>query len=84
MSGLLPMAWPSAILVFIIAWCIVWFTVLPWRVEIPDKTEPGFAESAPRHPHLWWKAGVTTAITVVIWIAILAAIRYDVFSFREP
>ena len=78
------MAWPSAVLVFIIVWCLVWFTVLPWRVEIPDNTEPGFADSAPAHPHLWWKAAVTTAITLVIWAAIIATIYYDLFSFREP
>ncbi|MBI1777532.1 MAG: DUF1467 family protein [Proteobacteria bacterium] len=78
------MAWTSAVLVFIITWSIVWFAVLPWRVEIPEKTEPGFAESAPEHPHLWWKAAVTTAITAVISAAIIAVIQLDLFSFREP
>jgi predicted secreted protein len=76
--------WPSAVLVFIVVWVLVWFTVLPWRVEVPDKTEPGFADSAPAYPHLRWKAGVTTAITVVLWAAIIAAIHFDLFSFREP
>jgi predicted secreted protein len=79
-----PIPWPSAVLVFIVVWVLVWFTVLPWRVEVPDETEPGFADSAPIHPHLWWKAGVTTAITLVIWAAIIAAIHYDLFSFSEP
>ena len=72
----------SGILVFLVTWWIVLLMVLPWGVRTPDEPEPGHAPSAPVQPRLLLKAVVTTAITIVVWLAIYALIRLDVISFR--
>ena len=44
---------------------------------------PGHAPSAPVRPRLGLKAGVTTAIAVVLWGVTYWIIESDLISFRE-
>ena len=76
------MSWVSGIVVYVILWWLVLFTVLPWGVRIPDQPERGFAPSAPVQPRLWLKAGVTTAIAGVLWVVAYLIITSDLISFR--
>ena len=81
------MNWASGIVVFVIIWWCVFFAVLPWGVRglhesgeaIPDGAEPG----APRRPELLKKAGVTTAITAVFWLAVYLVTLSGLISFRS-
>lgn len=76
------MNWFEGIVVYAVIWWLVIFAVLPWGVRIPDKVEPGFATSAPEHPRLWMKAGVTTVVSAVLWIIADLIISSNLISFR--
>lgn len=64
------MGWGWGLFVFLLVWWTVLFAVLPWGIHVPEKTEPGHAQSAPENPRLLLKAIVTTAISAVIWLCI--------------
>jgi predicted secreted protein len=76
------MSWVSGVVVYVIVWWLVLFTVLPWGVRIPDEPQPGFATSAPERPRLWLKVAVTSLIASVIWVVIYLIIDYDLITFR--
>ncbi len=74
----------TGILVFVMIWWVVLFTVLPWGVRVPDEHEPGHATSAPSNPMLLRKALITTAISAVLWGVAYYLIESDLISFRGP
>ena len=76
------MSWVSGVVVYVIVWWLVLFTVLPWGVRIPDEPQPGFATSAPERPRLWLKVAVTSLIAGVIWVVIYLISVYDLITFR--
>lgn len=77
------MTWVTGLAVYFIVWWVVLFTVLPWGVRPADTPLPGNAPSAPENPRLWLKAGVTTAIAGLVWLAIYGLIESDLISLRE-
>ncbi len=80
------MTWFSGIVVFVIIWWLVFFMALPIGVRSPDEAgvavEPGHAASAPVRPRLGLKAGVTTAISAVLWGIAYWIIEAELISFR--
>jgi predicted secreted protein len=76
------MNWVEGIVVYVLVWWVVVFAVLPWGVRPPVEFVPGQAQSAPAHPRLWFKAGITSLIAAVIWLAIWLIVRSDLISFR--
>jgi predicted secreted protein len=81
------MTWFSGIVVYVIIWWVVFFTMLPIGVRSPDEAGvevgPGHAPSAPVRPRLGLKAGVTTAIAVALWGVTYWIIESDLISFRD-
>ena len=73
----------TGLLVFICIWWMVLFTVLPWGIRQPDEQEPGHMAGAPQRPSMWLRVGVTTAITVVLWVIAYFIIAADIISFRD-
>ena len=71
------MAWFSGIMVFVIAWWLFFFMMLPIGVktqaEVGGEIVPGTVESAPERPHLLRKA-IAAAV-----LATLAVIFFDWF-----
>jgi predicted secreted protein len=61
------MSFFGGIVIFIIVWWMVLFTVLPWGVRREEAPEAGHEPGAPANPRLWLKLGVTTLIACVIW-----------------
>jgi predicted secreted protein len=63
------------VLVFSIIWVALVFMVLPIGIQVPKKTEKGFADSAPNvhylGPKLLWTAIVSLVLTVVYWYKVL-------------
>jgi predicted secreted protein len=78
------MSWFTGILVYVIAWWVVLFAVLPWGIRVPDEQKAGHASSAPSNPRLWLKAAVTTVIAAIIWLGIYYLVESDWLSFRAP
>ena len=63
------------LLVFSIIWITLIFVVLPIGIKVPDKTEKGFADSAPNVHYLGRKligtAIVSVVLTAIYWYKIL-------------
>lgn len=78
------MGWFSGILVYVMIWWVVFFTVLPWGLHVPEEQEPGHATSAPSNPRLWRKAAITSGIAAVLWVIAYYLITSDLISFRNP
>ena len=75
------MPFTSGLIVFIIVWWLVFFTVLPWGIRRVEDPESGHEPGAPANPRLWLKAGVTTGIAIVIWGAVYWAVDSGVIRF---
>jgi len=73
----------TGIVAFVIIWWLVLFTVLPWGVHRNQAPEIGEDRGAPLRHRMWLKAGVTTLIALLLWGALYAAIKFEVFSFRD-
>ena len=73
----------SGALVFIMAWWVALFAVLPWGARPPETPEPGMAASAPETPRIAQKMLATTLLALALWLAIYVVVTYSGFSFRE-
>ena len=73
----------TGILVYVVVWWIVLFTILPWGAHPPEKPEVGHATSAPEKPRLLLKFAVTTVVAGIVFAAIYWFISADIVSFRN-
>ena len=78
------MNWFTGILVYVIVWWMVFFTVLPWGNRPPETVETGHADSAPDMPRLWLKALLTTGIAAVVFAVIYWVMESGMITFRGP
>jgi predicted secreted protein len=76
------MNWFSGVLVYVMIWWVVLFTVLPWGIKVPEEPEPGHATSAPDKPRLGRKFLITTVIATVLWGVAYALIESELITFR--
>jgi predicted secreted protein len=76
------MGWVTAIIVYILVWWLVLFTMLPLWVTPTAPDDIGHAAGAPEQPRLWLKAALTSAISLVIWAGIYIVVHEPWFSFR--
>jgi predicted secreted protein len=76
----------SAIVLFAVVWAMVFFIVLPLRMEtqgeVGDVT-PGTPSSAPANPQVKRKAIITTLWAVPIWAVIAGTILSGAISVRD-
>jgi predicted secreted protein len=73
----------SGIVVYLIAWWLVLFMVLPLGVRTPEEPEPGHAPSAPVRPRLRFKFLLTTIIAAAIWLIVFTLVEAEIVSFRD-
>lgn len=73
----------SGIVLFVVIWWPVFFCVLPVGMKQPDERISGEMPGAPATPDLRRKALWTSLIAVILWLAIYALVRADLFSFRR-
>ncbi|NCY26862.1 MAG: DUF1467 family protein [Alphaproteobacteria bacterium] len=76
----------AAVIVFAVTWFLVFFVVLPIRFVSQDdagQIEPGTPAGAPAGAEVARKARITTAITAVLWLGIMAVILTHPFSIRD-
>ncbi|MEM1299274.1 MAG: DUF1467 family protein [Pseudomonadota bacterium] len=76
----------SAIVLFAVIWAVVFFMVLPFgqvsQHEAGDVV-PGTPASAPTDAQIVRKILITTAITVVVFAAVLAIILLKLFTIDD-
>ena len=70
------MGWFTGIVVFLITWWVLLFTVLPFGHERD-------ADGTPKIAHLKKKFTWTTGITIVVWIAIYLIVDAEIISFQD-
>ena len=56
----------GALVVFVIAWWLIFFMTLPFGARPPERPEEGHAASAPERPRLVLKAAVTTVLAALV------------------
>ncbi|MEQ8166244.1 MAG: DUF1467 family protein [Alphaproteobacteria bacterium] len=78
------MNWVTGLVVYVILWWLVLFTVLPWgnRVPDPEDMEAGQATSAPSNPRILLKMAITTVIAGIAWAGVYWLIASEIISLR--
>ena len=78
------MNWLTGIVVYVLAWWITLFAVLPLWVTPAEPGDPGHAAGAPRNPFMLRKIALTTVIAAVIWVGLYLVVASPWLSFRGP
>ena len=78
------MSWFGGIVVYILIWWMVFFSILPWGNQAEEKPETGHADSAQAKPRMGLKVLVTTGIATVFFGIAWYIIDSDLISFRTP
>lgn len=73
----------TGIMVYVVVWWIVLFTVLPWGARPPENPQPGHATSAPEKPRLLLKFAVTTVIAGIVFAALYWFLGSGIVSLRD-
>ena len=73
----------TAIIVYLLIWWTLIFTILPYGNAPDDKVQSGNATSAPANPRLKKKFLLTSGLSFVVWAIIVAIIHYSNFSFYD-
>lgn len=80
------MNWATIILVYVIAWWMVFFAALPFGVRAQSETDEDMVEgsvpSAPSNPNLKKKAIITSIIAVFLTIGYYFLATSDLINFR--
>ena len=76
------MTWTSGVVLFVLIWWMVLFTVLPWGIRRAGDEDKGHDAGAPLKPRLWRKAAITTAISAVLWGAAYWVVESNYLSLR--
>ena len=71
----------KGLLIYVIIWWIVIFTILPIGIHVPKKTIKGNAPSAPSNPLIVKKFIITSFISFIIWIVVYLLIKKQFFYF---
>ena len=72
----------KGVLIYVIIWWIVVFTILPIGIRKPDKVEKGHAEGAPQNPQILKKFIITSLIAFVLWLIVFYFIKNQVLTFQ--
>lgn len=76
------MDWFTGLVAFLIIWWTALFTVLPFWVRQPEKTELGHMPGAPENPHLKRKFIATTVVASVVWLILFILVKIELVDFR--
>lgn len=72
----------TGIVLYILIWWVVLFTVLPWKSRPPSQPGQGHATSAPKSPNLGIKFLVTSLISALVWIIVYVLIQKGFIDYR--
>lgn len=71
----------TGIIVFLLIFWTLLFTVLPWGNRAKDDPETGMAGSAPANPRIKQKFQITFVVSIVIWVIIALLIHFEIVDF---
>ncbi len=72
----------SGIVLFVIIWWLVFFTVLPWGIRRAGEERLGHDAGAPANPRLLLRASITTAVSIVLFAVAWWVIETQRLTFR--
>ena len=77
----------GSIIVYVLIWWIIFFSVLPVGIQsnkgkFKEKLE-GIDPGAPNNPNISKKFLITTIITSIIFIVIYYLVKFDLLNLRE-
>jgi predicted secreted protein len=73
----------TGIVVYLLIFWTVLFTVLPWGNRQPEEKEVGTMGGAPVNPRIKQKFIVTAIISTILWVIISLLIHFDVVDFHD-
>lgn len=73
----------TSVIVYLLVFWTVLFTVLPWGNRAKDTPEVGMAGSAPANPRIKKKFIITFIVSTVIWVIIQTLIYFEIIDFYE-
>ena len=77
----------GSIIVYVMIWWIIFFSVLPIGIrsnkEVFKENIEGMDPGAPKNPRIGKKFFVTTLITTIIFIVIYYLVMFDLLNLRE-
>lgn len=73
----------TGIIVYLLIFWTVLFTVLPWGNRAPDHHEVGMMGGAPANPRIKKKFIITAAVSTVLWVIVFLLIHFEVVDFYE-
>lgn len=73
----------TGVIVYLLIFWTVLFTVLPWGNRAPDQHQEGTMGGAPANPRIRQKFIITAIISTVLWIIISLLIHFEVVDFYE-
>lgn len=78
------MAWVNAFVLYALVWWTLLFAVLPLGTKPVADADPVTGwRGTPANPRLGRKVLVTTAVSIVVWLGMMALIRSDWLSLRS-
>ncbi|HEY2875226.1 MAG TPA: DUF1467 family protein [Reyranella sp.] len=77
------MSWATGLMVYLVIWWTILFTVLPLGVNRIENPGRGQDHGAPQAPQLLRKAIITSLVAAVLWIGFYFLHQADIFSFRD-
>jgi predicted secreted protein len=72
----------GGLVVFVIAWWLIFFMTLPFGARPPEHPEEGHAASAPEKPRLGLKAVITTVLAALVTAAFAYLIESGLVDWR--
>lgn len=76
------MGWISGIVVYVLIWWVVLFTVLPWKNRPSRNPQTGNVTSAPNKPNLGIKFVATSVISIFVWLVVYLLIDQGIIDYR--
>ena len=74
----------GSLIVFVLIWWIIFFSLLPIDVDRKHKEMvEGVDKGSPENPKIIKKIIYTTVITLIIFIGIFMLVKYDYFNLRR-
>jgi predicted secreted protein len=77
------MSWATGLMVYLVIWWTILFTVLPLGVRRVENPGRGQDPGAPARPQILRKAIITSLVAAVLWLGFYFLHQADVFSFRQ-
>ena len=74
----------GSLIIFVLIWCIIFFSLLPIDVDRKHKEMvEGVDKGSPENPKIIKKIIYTTIITSIIFIGIFMLVKYDYLNLRR-